>query len=570
MSQYFYRIFGVKFGPVSLELLQHEIASGQLLDRNEVRAENESNWISVADFVARRETDRNPVQHSAPSTLTWDGGHDDIETIDKSDADQSTNVPGLWFCRGSRVGRGPYNFDELRSFARRQELAPDDELSLTDHGPWTPVRSIGPLMAEMPASVITEIISPIMSAETTAETELVTQGKGPVFSGQEPVAANQRPVLTDGESELGNTEDNTLWYVRMGHVEHGPIELQKMINMIEAGRILPTDRVRQRDTSEWKQVHAIPALFPSKSNQSGSTFSLKSVRPTIPVPQNYVKKGGYSAHVVPIPPIMPVPVQYAPPAPWSSTSSLSAHSTVQRSARAAESASSPATELRALISSSGLPTESSRISTMGLPKSRPGETATERNSDAHQSSGQPISDPPLNVAGESKHKLRSGQFKEPQLVDAKNLIMAAGVLLAVLFTWRSFMTASIEEFVVPYSDLAGNYRSLDEKRSENPTMELWAFARKEVVYKIESIKQKIRNLNSTHPIRNMLLSLGDSLVAAAKSETRDDVALHMQDAHKLLVDSSKEFRKWKDEEFQKEIQRKGRVKPNADALQVRE
>ena len=180
---------------------------------------------------------------------------------------------------------------------------------------------------------------------------------------------------------------------------------------------------------------------------------------------------------------------------------------------------------------------------------------------SHQSSQQRTGDLTNTDKVESKHKLRRGQFKEPQLIDAKNIIMLAGILLALLFAWRSLMTASVEDFIMPYNDLCMIHRTLEGKRSENQTMDLWAFARKESVYKIESIKQKIRNLNSKHPIRNKLLAFGDSLAAAAKSDTRDDVTNHMQDAFKWLVDTSKEFRKWKDGEFQKELQR--RRHPNA-------
>ena len=125
------------------------------------------------------------------------------------------------------------------------------------------------------------------------------------------------------------------------------------------------------------------------------------------------------------------------------------------------------------------------------------------------------------------------------------------------------MTAGVEDFIAPYNDLCMIHRTLVEKRSENQTMELWAFARKESVYKIESIKRKIRNLNSKHPIRNSLLAFGDSLAAAAKSNTSDEVSIHMEDAYKSLVESSKEFRKWKDEEFQREMQRKRRPSANA-------
>ncbi|MEI8019695.1 MAG: GYF domain-containing protein [Schlesneria sp.] len=563
MPQYYYRIFGVKFGPVSLELLQHEIASGQLLGRHEVRAENASNWMSVDDFVAHRVVDRNPVQQLPHSTLTWDGGHDDVETAGVGGADQSIKTLGVWFCRGSQIGRGPFNFDELCSYARRRELVADDELSLTEHGPWTPVRSIGRLMEQIPQTTITGSISPLMSAATNTATESVTQTPDPLSAGHQLVSADQRSVLADHQSVSGDTEVKTQWYVRMGHVEHGPIELQKMIEMVEAGRILPMDRVRQSDKSEWTQAHAIPALFPStsKSNQAGSTFSLKSIRPTIPVPQSYTKKGGYSAHVVPVPPIMQVAVQHVPQVSWPSTSPSPAHSTAQQPVRSMETAPLPAAQARALISDSGLPVESNRQPAIVQVKSPPTQRATERNVDIHQSSQQRTGDLTNTDKVESKHKLRRGQFKEPQLIDAKNIIMLAGILLALLFAWRSLMTASVEDFIMPYNDLCMIHRTLEGKRSENQTMDLWAFARKESVYKIESIKQKIRNLNSKHPIRNKLLAFGDSLAAAAKSDTRDDVTNHMQDAFKWLVDTSKEFRKWKDGEFQKELQR--RRHPNA-------
>ena len=417
MSQYYYRIFGVNFGPVSLELLQHEIASGQLLGGHEVRAEGETCWTRVADFVGQ--------------------------------------------------------------------------------------------------------------------------------------------LSTENQSVIKSTEAKSQWYVRMGHVEHGPIQFEKLIEMAKAGRILPMDFVRQSDQSGWTKAQAIPALFSSSSDQSGSTFSLKSVRPTLAVPQSFTQKA-YSAHVVPIPPVLLAPRQDSTHSGRTS-SSPSKHFNVSQPAGPVVSAPLQVIAPQSLVGSSDRPTVSSQQANLIPPQGPQSEQATERNVGTNQSAAQAMNDSPPKIKGESKHKLRRGQFKEPQLIDGKNLIMAAGVVLSLLFAWRSLMEASVGDLEEPYSELGGIYRTLDEKRSENPTMELWAFARKETVYKIESVKQKIRNLNSKHPVRNILLSFGDSLVAAAKSETHDEVAMHMQDAFKSLIKSSQEFRKWKDEEFQKELQRKKRT-----------
>ena len=573
MSQYYYRIFGVKFGPISLELLQHEIASGQLLGGHEVRAEEETDWTRVSDFVAQQLSHLNPVPQDDSSILTWDGGHDDTETGKVAHDDHSTRSVGIWFCHGSRVGRGPYHFDDLLSLARSKDLVPDDELSLTDHGPWIPVRSIERLMAEMPHSV-TENVSPSLPA-TYAIAELASEATLPVLTEHQTAYAEFQPVLTEEkpasaehqaafpnhQPELGNTETRTQWYVRMGNVEHGPIEFEKLIDMAKAGRILPMDCVRQSDQSDWTRAQTIPALFSSNSiaNQSGSAFSLKSVRPTLAVPHSFTQKG-YSAHVVPIPPVMPAPLQHATHPSWQSTSPPSAKSTAQQPAPKVGSATSSSTETRTLIGSSGLTTASSRQASVVQPTSPHSGLAVDRRIGTEPSSGQTKTVPPRKVNAESKHKLRRGQFKEPQLIDGKNLIMAVGAILALLFAWRNLMTASADDFVTPYGELGTIYSTLDEKRAENPTMELWAFARKEVVYKIESVKQKIRNINSKHPVRNILLSFGDSLVAAARSETHEEVTAHMQDAFNLFIECSKEFRKMKDEEFQKELQRKRRTR----------
>jgi GYF domain 2 len=600
MSQYYYRIFGVKFGPVSLELLQHEIASGQLLGGHEVRAENDSNWMSIADFVAQSSTERNPSPpHPADSTLTWDGGHDDCEITEVA-ANQVTKTLGLWFCRGSRVGRGPYNFDELIALARRQELLADDEVSLKENGPWTTVRSIGRLMAEIPR------ISPLLQAATNTATDLISQATAavsagsqlvsddhlpvlsshqpvlsdhqpvlsshqpvlsshqPVLSSHQPVLSSHQPVLSDDQPDLhAKSEAKTQWYVRMGQVEHGPIELQKMIDMVEAGRILPTDRVRESDKPEWTQAQAIPALFPanSKSNQSASTFSLKSVRPAIPVPQSYMKKGNYSGHVVPIPPLMPALVQQGPLATRPATSPAPTNFTIQRSSQNNPSATSPVTESRA--GGYVQPTDSPRPFTSVQSSKPSGEPGAGGSVDSHSSSDQPFYDSSRKGDGESKHKLRRGQFKEPQLTGFLNWFIVAAASLLLFMIWRSSLAPDIEKFESPFSELVSVYNSLDLKRSENPTMELWAFARKEAVYKIESAKQKIKNINTNHPIPKALISLADRLNLVAKSQTSEDVTTHMEDARNSLHVALKEIREYKDQKFQKELQRKRSSKPDS-------
>ena len=546
ISQYYYRIFGVNFGPVSLELLQREIASGQLSGDHEVRCADETSWTRVADFIAQGFTHHIPTIQTTESIPTWNGRHGAIESVDTVvEVPAAKKEVEQLFCRGARVGRGPYTFDNLLSFARRGELFADDELSIMEHGPWTTVRSISSLMSEI-SDQQAKHSSPPLAVANPAENSV--EKLAAVMAEQQPIPISHQPESTDHRSELADLETKTLWYVRMGRAEHGPFEFQKLIDMVTAGRILPMDRVRQSDQTEWTIAQTIPALFSSNSGSqpSGSSFSSKPTRPSLAEPTGSMQRV-FTPQDMPIPPVTPVPVHHGAHPPFQPAATTVINSPTLDSAHSRRSV--PQT----LISGSDLKVESAQQST--LPKISLSYPERGRNDGVNQSPEQRKSGPYPKFDGESKLKARRGQVEKTQSHGLWNWIIAAAGCVLIIGVGRSMIPADVGQFESPLGELSTAYHALENERSENPNMEVKALATKEFFDKIDSTKQRIKNLSTEHPIRLILLTLSDNLICATKSETSDELTTHMEVSRNLLDFATREMQKWKDELLQKEGKR---------------
>ena len=406
MSQYYFRIHGVNFGPVSLEWLQREFDSGQLSGA-EVRTADETNWTPVADVVEQGLTDYTPTTQSGPTS--------------------------------------------------------------------------------------------------------------------EPV----------------EVEIETMWYVRMGRAEHGPIAFQKLMELATAGRILPIDRVRQSDQTEWTIAQAIPFLFSSNSSSisGGSSFSSR------PTPSRHSQADpmnrGHAPQGATSPPVTTAPVQHAVQLPLQPSAETATNSQTKDSAHPQRSV------LQTLNSGSELTVESTRQS---IPQeSSPGNRELGRNAGVDQSPKQPKSGPYPKFKGEIKPKPRTRQVGDPQPLFSWNLILAAAGCVLIIFIGRSLIPAVVGQFESPLAELSAAYQALDKDRSENPNGEVRAVATKEFLDKLESTQQRVKNLSTEHPIRLVLLTLSDNLIWAAKSKTDEELTTDMEVSRHLLDFATQEMQKWKDD-----------------------
>ena len=127
-DQWYYRLFGEEFGPVSVETLQSLMESGTLGDSDDVRPDGSSAWTSVAQAFGESAT-------APAATATATAGTDD---------DQQ------WYCQLLGQELGPLSFEELVKFAENGELSADDDVRFGASGKWRKVGSIGRLVSVLP------------------------------------------------------------------------------------------------------------------------------------------------------------------------------------------------------------------------------------------------------------------------------------------------------------------------------------------------------------------------------------------------------------------------------------
>ncbi len=419
MTQYYYRIYGVNFGPVSFELLQHEIASGQLSGNHEVRRTDETSWTTIADFIA------GGIKHDMPSIQTS---------------------------------------QSIRS------------------------------------------------------------------------------------SEGDHFNPRTLWYVRMGRAEHGPMEFHKLIEMVTAGRILPIDRVRQSDQIEWTAAEAIPTLFPSYpgSLRDGSSFATEPSRPSVTVPSDLIQNNSLRPTVT-NPHVTPAPVQHQTRLLLQPAATTAADSPPKGTENSQHS------ELQTLNCDADFKVASTRqITKIEHSASR---SKLSPNSGMNPSPPQPKIGPYPKFQGEIKPKPRTDHIGDSQPLFSGNLLLALAGCVLIICLGRSMIPAEVGQFESPLGELSTAYHALDKERLENPKGEVRGLATKEFVDKIDSAKQRITNLYTEHDIRLILLTLSDNLIRAAKSEESEELTTYMEVSRNLLGSATRELQKWKDESQRKKTSR---------------
>ncbi len=151
-NEWFYRLLGEEFGPVSRHVLDSLIAAGQIGDSDEVREAASSSWRTVGQLLATSKPNG--------STRSTDGTTFSLESLSDAGFDtltasseQPAAQPEGWYYRSLGAEWGPFSFDDLLEHARQGDIAPDDDIRMGRQGKWRRAGSMGRLMAVMPFTV---------------------------------------------------------------------------------------------------------------------------------------------------------------------------------------------------------------------------------------------------------------------------------------------------------------------------------------------------------------------------------------------------------------------------------
>ncbi len=482
MAQFYYRAHGNEIGPISLELLQEKIVSGELNLLDEFRSEDGTCWTTIADFVFHDFIHESDSTVRAQSALPWEGGHDDLDGLKSKPAIVSAE-PRIQ--SPSQHENGACSFDEFQLPA-----------------------FIGVPLAEIKGS---------SSVPATAAAPVTTQVDAPV------------PVVKENSPDLPPAASSQYWYVRMGHVERGPMELAKLMELASTGSILPTDRVREGSQSDWKPARSIPGLFPMRTGYYAN-----------PWPSN--RRGGIPSVV----PLASVPKSVHP------TPTAVSHVPVTSVSTLPPGSSSPTANPHAVPQVDVIPRPivSGPIH-LSLSRDQSVEPELRQNNiDAtvdESADEMPVTEPAVESLQrdiESRHKRRRGHYQEPQLFSRRNISLAAvaGIVAASLFFVLQPDTATIQNLGIPYHELRSYHKVLTSRLAESPSMESWRAAKKEYVYRLESAIQKIRKNYLRREARDHLVAAGQNMISAVKSDSSQAVESQLRHASEHLELASREIK----------------------------
>lgn len=180
-EQWFYRLLGEEFGPVSTELLQQLLQDGTLGPTDEVRREGSSAWQPARQALL-----------VAPAGLPPAAPEPEPE----------------WYCQIAGIEMGPLLLEDLVRMAENGELTAEDEVRYGALGKWRKALTVGRLASVMDLSKVRQlrpgmaVTPPHPMAVTPAPTSPSATRRAdlPHVSTPTVVAATARPTPASGMS----------------------------------------------------------------------------------------------------------------------------------------------------------------------------------------------------------------------------------------------------------------------------------------------------------------------------------------------------------------------------------
>lgn len=411
-EQWFYRMFGEEFGPVPFKKLKELTELGTISATDEIREASASSWVTAGEV----------------ESLGWNAAGNTTEATiadaSISDFDLNTTKAGLddWYRRLGDQEFGPFNFDELMEYAKREHVSAEDEVKLGVNGKWRRVGSIGRLMAVLPYQSVEKRITPGTRKKSDANQRVVTdapsnvvgstaQALTPQTNNAQLEAAYQaaydqakaqitQSMLAQAEAAYRTAEEQVkaefawafssqidrFWWGWMGGVEFGPVEFMQVFALAKNGQLKPTDFVRNGQIGQYLPSANVTGLFSAVSilaraaealnlakAQAESAAALVATPPkfAIPSPAAAVARPAASTKLADITASQVPPVSDLPPrttAQTKSTAALVAESVVVATtaeARNQRPASNKSTAPATFASSAApVTSRSSRMSTV--------------------------------------------------------------------------------------------------------------------------------------------------------------------------------------------------------------
>ncbi len=512
-DQWYYRLFGTEFGPVTRSALDNLIESGQLGHSDEIRPHDSTNWSKVRE--EHSSVPRNQIP-SGGTVMSLDSLPD--AQIESATATNPACVD-QWYYQTLGQDWGPISLTDLLELAGKGDVGPDDMVRNSPTAKWRRAGSIGRLMAVMPFQSHKPVATRPQPAAPTDDDELefnLPQASQPPAADNSRRSATPTPAVQSPAAATGQASDPT-WYAWVGGKEYGPVELTHLMEWAKQGRISPRDHIRHGQNSQWTVVSSVPGLIPAGSTAppaaapatataakstpaSVATVSAKSttnpaVVTSAAAAPAAAKPVAASATAAPIPqPVTPEPAQDA-------------------ALKATE------TGMSSMTSFSGSSTSMASTFNRG---SQPAKKWTPPGKGGKKSGG------------------KSSVDVSAILKDMRVWGAVGGLLLIVglYFGW-TMLPEGAGKFKEPYQQLSKIYKDVEDKAASSPSEAEWKEFGLKTEGQIKSIKEKLAGMkNSQHPVRIKLNAWAGQINTLLKKKP-DDLETSLQKSKKAKEEIAK-------------------------------
>jgi hypothetical protein len=174
VDEWYYRLLGTEFGPVSFDLIFERARGGDLKPDDELRHGSEREWVRADSVVGLfpepeelhdlSELDFQFAENapaaieSAPAVPPPSSAEHTPEPEFECDflSDTTEEPASQWCCEARGQQLGPMSWGDLQGLARRNELSPDDRVRCLPGGQWTRAAGLIGLFDRVPANAVSQ------------------------------------------------------------------------------------------------------------------------------------------------------------------------------------------------------------------------------------------------------------------------------------------------------------------------------------------------------------------------------------------------------------------------------
>ncbi|MDB5343172.1 MAG: hypothetical protein JWP89_1549 [Schlesneria sp.] len=266
-DQWYYRMFGQDFGPVSFDELKQLAELGSISSDDEVRQSSAAAWSAAGSVTALGQS-----TSSGPKSI--------LSAIAEAPVQAAPSGANDWYYMFHGQEMGPIGFGEIVAFAEQGQLEASDEVRLGAAGKWRRVGSIGRLVAVLPYHE--PVVPEPMPFKQKLEAPPAPAAVPPALVRAAMVPAASKPVLNIPDEGLIQAQAtftatdqaartlvswalapnvDPAWWGWIGGVERGPIGFVQIYEWAISGQLQASDYVKNGMFGQYVHAASVPGLY---------------------------------------------------------------------------------------------------------------------------------------------------------------------------------------------------------------------------------------------------------------------------------------------------------------------